>query len=176
MNNKLTDFTLMQHDAIRNALRDGFAKLEDAIGGKIRDQIAQIDGDMRSLIEQKEGREIDQGVFLSAVLRSPTAGRHLMESMLMPTTRALDLLDVFTAEGLVELSAVRVERRDGATQLTVHNAHCLNAEDNELIADMETAVDLVLLDPCTRVGVLRGGVMTHPRYKGRRVFSAGINL
>ncbi|WP_239513591.1 (3,5-dihydroxyphenyl)acetyl-CoA 1,2-dioxygenase DpgC [Streptosporangium sp. 'caverna'] len=125
---------------------------------------------------EKEGREIDQGVFLSAVLRSPTAGRHLMESMLMPTTRALDLLDAFTAEGLVELGAVRMERSDGTTQLTVHNAHCLNAEDNELIADMETAVDLVLLDPCTRVGVLRGGVMTHPRYAGRRVFSAGINL
>jgi thioesterase DpgC len=69
-----------------------------------------------------------------------------------------------------------VERDNGATQLTVLNEHCLNAEDNELIADMETAVDLVLLDPRTRVAALRGGVMTHPRYAGRRVFSAGINL
>jgi hypothetical protein len=59
MNNKLTDFSLKQHDAIRTALRDGFGKLEDAIGGKIKDQIAQIDGDMRSLIEQKESHEAD---------------------------------------------------------------------------------------------------------------------
>lgn len=125
---------------------------------------------------EKDGREIDQGVFLSAVLRSPIVGRHLMESMLMPTPRALDLLDAFGRDGLVELGAITVRREDGATQLTVRNTHCLNAEDNELIADMETAVDLVLLDPATRVGVLRGGVMTHPRYAGRRVFSAGINL
>jgi predicted GTPase len=59
MSNKLTDFTLIQHEAIRSALRDGFAKLENAIGGKIQDQIAQIDDDMRSLIEQKEGLEAD---------------------------------------------------------------------------------------------------------------------
>jgi thioesterase DpgC len=41
---------------------------------------------------------------------------------------------------------------------------------------METAVDLALLDPEVRVGLVRGGEMTHPRYRGRRVFSAGINL
>jgi (3,5-dihydroxyphenyl)acetyl-CoA 1,2-dioxygenase len=41
---------------------------------------------------------------------------------------------------------------------------------------MDVAVDLALLDPGVRVGVLRGGVMTHRRYAGRRVFSAGINL
>jgi hypothetical protein len=59
MNNKLTDFTVKQHEAIREVLRDGFGKLENAIGGKIQDQIAQIDGDMRSLIEQKESHEAD---------------------------------------------------------------------------------------------------------------------
>jgi thioesterase DpgC len=41
---------------------------------------------------------------------------------------------------------------------------------------METAVDLALLDPEVRVGQVRGGEMSHPRYRGRRVFSAGINL
>lgn len=138
-----------------------------------RDQLAE---EAKRTQAEKEGREIDQGVFLAGVLRSPGAGTHLMESMLMPTPRALELLDAFTAEGRVELGAVRVERLDGATHLTVQNTHCLNAEDGELIADMETATDLVLLDPLTRVGVLRGGVMTHPRYAGRRVFSAGINL
>ena len=59
MESQLKDFTLLQHDAIRGALRDGFGKLEAAIGGKIRDEIAQIDGDIRSLIEQKENCEVD---------------------------------------------------------------------------------------------------------------------
>ncbi|MFD0891772.1 enoyl-CoA hydratase/isomerase family protein, partial [Streptosporangium algeriense] len=86
------------------------------------------------------------------------------------------LLDGFRATGLAELGTVRVARRDGVTHLTVHNEHCLNAEDEALADDMETAVDLALLDEGTGVGVLRGGVMSHPRYRGRRVFSAGLNL
>jgi thioesterase DpgC len=53
---------------------------------------------------------------------------------------------------------------------------CLNAEDNQQVEDMETAVDLVLLSSAAEVGVIRGGVMSHPRYAGRRVFSSGINL
>jgi (3,5-dihydroxyphenyl)acetyl-CoA 1,2-dioxygenase len=38
------------------------------------------------------------------------------------------------------------------------------------------AVDLVLLDAACEVGVLRGAPVDHPRYRGRHVFSAGINL
>ena len=43
-------------------------------------------------------------------------------------------------------------------------------------AATEAAVDLVLLDPEIEVGVFRGGVVDHPRYAGRRIFGAGINL
>src|SRR5262249_7061703 len=41
---------------------------------------------------------------------------------------------------------------------------------------MEPAADLVLLDPAIEIGVLRGGGVDHPKYAGRRVFNAGINL
>jgi (3,5-dihydroxyphenyl)acetyl-CoA 1,2-dioxygenase len=34
----------------------------------------------------------------------------------------------------------------------------------------------VLLDPGSEAGVLRGGVVDHPRYRGRRVFSSGLDL
>jgi thioesterase DpgC len=71
---------------------------------------------------------------------------------------------------------VTVERAGPAAHLIVHNVDCLNAEDNGLAGDMDAAVDLALLDPEVKVGVLRGGIMTHPRYAGRRIFSAGINL
>ena len=53
---------------------------------------------------------------------------------------------------------------------------CLNAEDIQQVEAMETAVDLALLDPAVQVGVVRGGEMSHPRYLGKRVFSAGIDL
>jgi thioesterase DpgC len=124
----------------------------------------------------KEGREIDQAIFCHAVLASPTAGPHLLASMRRPTERALGLLEGFRRDGKLELEAVHLERRGAGAHLTIVNEHCLNAEDNQHVEDMETAVDLALLDPEVRVGVLRGGTMTHPRYRGRRVFSAGINL
>ncbi|MER5527214.1 (3,5-dihydroxyphenyl)acetyl-CoA 1,2-dioxygenase DpgC [Streptomyces sp. NPDC002677] len=124
----------------------------------------------------KEGLDIDLGVFCGAVLRSPTAGRHLIDAMLLPTPRALELLGTFRRTGRVELRSILVERRGVAAEVTFRNAHCLNAEDDTLVADLETAVDLALLDDAVRVGVLRGGTVDHPKYRGRRVFSAGINL
>ncbi|MER7707499.1 (3,5-dihydroxyphenyl)acetyl-CoA 1,2-dioxygenase DpgC [Kitasatospora sp. NPDC097605] len=124
----------------------------------------------------KEGHEIDQGLFLGRVLRSPRSGPHLVDAMLRPTPRALALLPDFRADGKADLGSVRLERVDGVARLTMCREDCLNAEDDRQIDDMETAVDLALLDPAVEVGLLRGGVMTHPRYRGRRVFSAGINL
>ena len=56
------------------------------------------------------------------------------------------------------------------------NDLAVNAEDNQLIADMDVAVDLALLDEQVRVCVLRGGPVKHPKYAGKRIFSAGINL
>ncbi|OLT22701.1 enoyl-CoA hydratase, partial [Actinomadura sp. CNU-125] len=124
----------------------------------------------------KEGLEIDQGIFLRGVLRSPVAGPHLLDAMLAPTERALDLLPEFARTGTVDMEAVRLERRDGVAYLTMCRDDCLNAEDERQVDDMETAVDLAHLDPSVGVGLLRGGEMSHPRYRGRRVFSAGINL
>lgn len=124
----------------------------------------------------KEGHEVDQGIFFSRVLRAPSAGPHLLDSMLRPTPRALLLLPEFIRTGSADLGSVRLRRTDGVARLTMCRDDCLNAEDDRQVDDMETAVDLALLDPAVRVGLLRGGEMTHPRYRGRRVFSAGINL
>jgi thioesterase DpgC len=125
---------------------------------------------------EKEGDEIDQGLFFRAVLRSPAAGAHLLDAMLRPTPRALGLLPEFLRTGTADLGSVRLERTEGAARLTMCRDDCLNAEDDQQIDDMETAVDLALLDPAVEVCLLRGGEMTHPRYRGRRVFSAGVNL
>nr|WSY58104.1 enoyl-CoA hydratase/isomerase family protein [Streptomyces sp. NBC_00886] len=125
---------------------------------------------------EKEGDEIDQGIFFRAILNSPSAGRHLLDAMLRPTPRALGLLPDFLHTGTADLGSVRLERTDGAARLTMCRTDCLNAEDDRQVDDMEAAVDLALLDPSVEVCLLRGGEMTHPRYRGRRVFSAGVNL
>jgi thioesterase DpgC len=137
---------------------------------------ARIAVERSRLQADKEGEELDQGLFFHALLRSPKIGAHLVESALLPTVRARELLPRFCSEGRLDLGSVLIEKRSGAAHLTINNSHCLNAEDDRLIDDMETAVDLTLLDGDIYVGVLRGGVMKHPRYAGRRVFSAGINL
>jgi len=124
----------------------------------------------------KEAREIDQGIFFSALLADRVIGVHLAQSMLRPCPEALELLLDFARDGRMQLSKVVIERHGHVAYVTVNNPECLNAEDNQLIADMETAVDLVLLDSQVHVAVLRGGEMSHPKYVGRRVFSAGINL
>nr|WP_216847123.1 enoyl-CoA hydratase/isomerase family protein [Granulicella sp. L60] len=124
----------------------------------------------------KEGYEIDQGLLFHYLLRSPEVGNHLVESALRPTPRAQELIAQFIRDGYFDLGTVLLERKGYAAHLTINNPHCLNAEDDRLVDDMETAVDLALMDHDVRVAVLRGGVMTHPRYAGQRIFSAGINL
>lgn len=62
----------------------------------------------------KEGREIDQGIFMRGVLRSSLTGVHLLNAMLRPTSRALRLLPEFRRTGVADLGSVRMERRDGA--------------------------------------------------------------
>ena len=137
---------------------------------------AQIAGERGHIQIDKEGREIDQGIFFWGLLRSSDVGIHLMDSMRRPTARALLLLPEFRRLGELNLGVVRIERRDHAAHLTVQNDRYLNAEDDGLTEDLETAVDLTLLDDGIRVGVMRGGAMMHRRYLGRRVFSSGINL
>ncbi|MER5432299.1 (3,5-dihydroxyphenyl)acetyl-CoA 1,2-dioxygenase DpgC [Streptomyces sp. NPDC002588] len=137
---------------------------------------AQLVDDRGRIQAHKEGHEIDLGVFFGALLRSPPVGNHLIDTMLHPAPGSRDHLNRFRRHDLLELDTVTVERHGPTMYVTFHNGHCLNAEDNQLIADMETAVDLTLLDERVQVGVLRGGPVDHPRYAGRRVFSAGINL
>jgi thioesterase DpgC len=129
----------------------------------------------------REGRELDQGIFFWGLLRRPSIGRHLVSTMLLPKRRAQDLLREFRRLGKLNLGTVSIERRGIAAHLTVHNEGCWNAEDSKLADDMETAVDLALLDEqvrvgVLRVGVLRGGPMSHGQYMGIRVFNSGLNL
>jgi thioesterase DpgC len=60
--------------------------------------------------------------------------------------------------------------------VTLKNPRFLNAEDDATLHNVETAVDLALLDPATEIAVLRGDKVDNPKYAGRRLFCTGINL
>jgi (3,5-dihydroxyphenyl)acetyl-CoA 1,2-dioxygenase len=131
----------------------------------------------RALPQARKGTvELDQGLFLSHVLASPRAGRHLVHAMLRPRAEALELADGFRRTGSADLGTVRVDRRGRVGHVELRNLRFLNAEDEAATTALEVAVDLVLLDPGIDVGVLRGGVVDHPRHAGRRVFNSGLNL
>jgi (3,5-dihydroxyphenyl)acetyl-CoA 1,2-dioxygenase len=138
---------------------------------------AQIDAE-RALKQQsaKEGREIDQGLFIAHVLADERCGLHLIHSMLKPRREALERIAEFRRTGFADLGGAKAERKGTIGYVTLTNPKFLNAEDDVATAALETAVDLVLLDDAIEVGVLRGGVVEHPKYAGRHIFNAGINL
>jgi (3,5-dihydroxyphenyl)acetyl-CoA 1,2-dioxygenase len=137
---------------------------------------AEVEAEREHLQGDKDGAEIAQGLLIAHVLASPRAGAHLVWAMLRPTALALEHLDELRGRGEVDLGGALVRRNGVAGIVELRNPRHLNAEDESTLPATEAAVDLVLLDPAIEVGVFRGGVVDHPRYAGRRVFGAGINL
>ena len=127
-------------------------------------------------LRDKAGLEADQGLFLSHVLADPAAGAHLCHAMLLPREESLALLPEYERRGAIELAGASLRRQGKASVLTLRNPRYLNAEDESTLEGTEIAVDLALLDPRTELCVLRGGAVEHPKYAGRRLFGAGINL
>ena len=137
---------------------------------------AQVAAEAEHLQGEKDGVEIDQGIFLAHVLASETAGRHLCHAMLLPRRETAEHLQKFAADGRIDFGKVLIERRGKAAIVTSKNARFLNAEDDTTLDAMETAVDVAILDAKTDIAVLRGGDVEHPKYRGKKLFGAGINL
>ena len=128
------------------------------------------------LQKDKSGLEIDQGLSVCAVLSSPQSGRHLCHAMLLPCEAAQALLPQFERDGVVELTGASVRRQGKAVVVTQNNPRFLNAEDQTTLDGCEICVDLALLDGHSDIAIMRGAIVEHPKYKGRHIFGAGINL
>jgi thioesterase DpgC len=124
----------------------------------------------------KDGLEIHQGLFVSQVMAHPGCGHHLIRSMLRPRAESLELLPKFIATGHTDLGTARAEIKGSACHVTIHNERYLNSEDDTVVGPLEIATDLTLLHPDVKIGVLRGSVVDHAKYRGQRVFCSGINL
>ena len=162
--------------------RSRFIRLEDlvftaaaAVPG-LTPTAVQVAAEAECQQGDKDGVEIDQGIFLAHVLADEAAGRHLCHAMLLPRAETAEHLRRLAAADCVDLGPAQVERRGKAAVVTASNPRFLNAEDNTTIDAMEIAVDLAILDPQSEIAVLRGGAVDHPKHAGRRLFGAGINL
>ena len=172
-------------DAVYDALtssRSRFVRVEELVVRAAElvpglvPSMQEIAAEAGSLQRDKSGLEIDQGLLLSAVLTSPVAGRHLCHAMLLPKPEAEALLPKLDRDGIVERPGASVRRSGKAAIVTQSNPRFLNAEDQTTLDGLEVCVDLALLDPKSEIAVMRGGPVDHPKYKGRRIFGAGINL
>jgi (3,5-dihydroxyphenyl)acetyl-CoA 1,2-dioxygenase len=138
--------------------------------------LAQVDTEMALMQRDKEGHEIDQGLFVSSVLADPRAGTHLCHAMLLPRPEAIARLPEFAKTGSLDLGAAEVIRKGGTTYVIQKNPRHLNAEDDTTIDAAEIAVDLATLDSQTHIGVLRGDFVQGGKYDGKRMLGSGINL
>jgi (3,5-dihydroxyphenyl)acetyl-CoA 1,2-dioxygenase len=137
---------------------------------------ASVDAEMALMQRDKEGFEIDQGIFVSRVLADPGAGTHLCHAMLLPRAEALEQLPAFRAAGRLDLGGAEIFRKGPAIHFIGKNPRHLNAEDDSTIDAAEIAVDIALLDPDSQIGVLRGDPVQGGKYDGRRMLGSGINL
>ncbi len=136
----------------------------------------QVDAEAELMQSGKDGVEVDQGIFLAHVLANADCGMHLCHAMLRPKTEAVERMAEFTSKGVINFGPARVERKGKTAIVTIQNPRFLNAEDDDTLADTETAADIAIFDSVSEICVLRGGVVEHPKYKGRNVFCSGINL
>ena len=134
----------------------------------------QVDAECTLMQSDKDGVEVDQGIFLAQVLAVPAAGMHLCKSTPLPKPEAIERSDEFAKHGVINFGPTKIERQGKAAVVTVCNPRFLNAEDDDTLDDTETAADIAMLDPASEIWVLRGDVVDHLKYRGRRIFSAGF--
>src|SRR5262249_13308671 len=82
---------------------------------------AQVAAEAELAQRDKDGVEIDQGIFVSAVLASAEAGRHLCHAMLLPRPESLARLAELKKSGRVDLGAAEVIRRGKASHVIQKN-------------------------------------------------------
>ena len=179
------DFLSVHVDTLYSRLTDDFTKFK-RVEDLVRDAAAAVHGlvpDNKQLASEnnlqqkdKDGLEIDQGIFLSQVLKDAACGMHLCHAMLLPRPEAAEYSRRFGEAGKIELAGATLERRGKAAQVIMRNPRFLNAEDETTIDGLEIAIDVATLDLSTDIAILRGDVVEHTKYRGRRLFSAGINL
>jgi len=162
--------------------RTRFVRIDELCrrGAELRPELlpsaAELAAEAARAQRDKRGVERAQAAFVADVLGDPEAGAHLCHAMLLPHPGSAARLAEYEATGLLELPGASVHRAGPASVVTTRNPRFLNAEDESTIDGFEIAIDVATLDPRSEICVLRGGVVDHPRYAGRRLLGAGINL
>jgi len=136
----------------------------------------QVAAEAANLQSEKDGVEVDQGIFLAHALAHADTGMHLCHAMLRPKMESIERAAEFMKRDTIDFGLVKIQRQGKAAVVTIKNPRFLNAEDGDTLDDTETAADIAIFDPMSDICVLRGDFVDHPKYRGHRVFCSGINL
>lgn len=154
-------------------------ELVEAAAGLLPDvfpSTRKLSQEAASLQKDKDGLELLQGALVSEWLADAETGAEIIQAMRRPLAAGYQLAQRLRESGRVELERLSVEVNGRLGRIEFNHPATLNAEDESTLPEFEQAVDALLLHPAVQMGVLRGGPVDHPKYRGRRLFSAGINL
>ena len=104
----------------------------------------QVDAEGALKQSEKDGAEVDQGLFLAHVFAKEQTGMHMCHAMLRPRPEAIERSAEFIARGKIDFGPAKVERQGKAAVVTVKNPRFLNAEDDDTLDATETAVDIAI--------------------------------
>ena len=135
-----------------------------------------IEFDKSKIQKDKIGFEFDYGIFFNSILSNEKCGNHLIHSMLLPKKQSIELLKKFRNEDKIDLGTALITRKNGISTVWFNNPRFLHAEDETTIKNVETAIDLALLDEKTKIGILRGSKIKEGKYAGKHTSCTGINL
>ncbi|HEX9168009.1 MAG TPA: enoyl-CoA hydratase-related protein [Roseiarcus sp.] len=166
---------LTQRSSIFRRLDDLSYRAAELVPGLVPTR-AEVDAEATQRQGDKDGVEIDQGLFLAEVLSRPLIGQHLCHAMLLPRAESMALAAEFASHGSLDLGAARLTKRGKAVHLDMINPRFLNAEDDTTLSKAELAVDVATLDRTTDIAVMRGAAVNNEKYRGKRIYGAGINL
>jgi (3,5-dihydroxyphenyl)acetyl-CoA 1,2-dioxygenase len=162
--------------------RSRFVRLDELCrrAAELRPQLlpsaAELAAESGRAQRDKLGVEKQQGAFVADVLGDAAAGAHLCHAMLLARADSAARLVEYERTGALELPGASVHRVGKASVVTTRNPRFLNAEDSTTLDGFEIAIDVATMDARSEVCVMRGGAVDHPKYAGRRLFGAGINL
>ena len=135
-----------------------------------------IEFDKSKIQKDKIGFEFDYGIFFNSILSNEKCGNHLIHSMLLPKKQSIEILKKFRNEDKIDLGTALITRKNGISTVWFNNPRFLHAEDETTIKNVETAIDLALLDEKTKIGILRGSKIKEGKYAGKHTSCTGINL
>ena len=104
----------------------------------------QVEAEAELMQSEKDGVEVDQGIFLARVLADQSNGMHLCQAMLRPKGGWRDEAERFRKDGVIDYGPAKLERRGKTAIVTIQNPRFLNAEDDNTLGDTERAADIAI--------------------------------